>query len=284
MADSILLCFGYGYCARHYAAAFGAQFARIIGTSRRPVADRLQFDGTAGSAELTDAIRRATQVLVSAPPDERGDPVLKICADALAAAPARSIVYLSTVGVYGNHDGAVVDELTPPRPDMPRSVARLAAEQAWRDFAARSGKPVAILRLAGIYGPGQNALEQLKAGTARRIIKPGQMFNRIHVADIAKAIDAAFARRADGVFNICDDEPGPAPDVVSFAAGLLGVAPPPAVAFEQAAATMSPMALSFYAGNKRVRNDKMKRELGVTLSYPTFREGLTALLSESQSK
>jgi nucleoside-diphosphate-sugar epimerase len=197
--------------------------------------------------------------------------------DALARAPhLASIVYLSTVGVYGDHGGGWVDEDTPPVPLSARSRERLAAEQAWQALGARAAKPVAILRLAGIYGPGQNALVQLANGTAKRIDKPGQVFNRIHVADIAQAIDAAFAHKADGVFNVSDDEPTPSGDPVVLAAALAGATPPPAIAYAEAEAAMSPMARSFYAECKRVRNDKLKRVLGVTLRYPTYREGLQA--------
>jgi nucleoside-diphosphate-sugar epimerase len=156
----------------------------------------------------------------------------------------------------------------------------LAAEQAWQQFGAREDVPIAVLRLAGIYGPGQNALVAVARGKARRIIKPGQIFNRIHVADIAQAIDAAFARPANGVFNVADDEPAPPADPIVFAAKLLGCEPPPEIAFDEAAPSMSPMALSFWQECRRVRNDKLKRELGVTLRYPSYREGLTALLEE----
>ena len=158
-----------------------------------------------------------------------------------------------------------------------RSRERLAAEQAWQKLGARRGKAVAILRLAGIYGPGQNALVQIARGNARRIVKPGQVFNRIHVADIAQAIDAAFARTASGIFNVADDEPTPPADPIVFAAQLVGAEPPPEITFEDAAPSMSPMALSFWQECRRVRNDKLKRELGVTLLYPTYREGLRAL-------
>jgi nucleoside-diphosphate-sugar epimerase len=200
-------------------------------------------------------------------------------ADTIAAAPSlASIVYLSTVGVYGDHAGAWVDEATPPAPVSARSRERLAAEQAWAALGTQAGKAVAVLRLSGIYGPDRNALLQVARGTARRIDKPGQVFNRVHVADIAQAIEAAFAQRADGVFNVTDDAPTPPGEPTVFAAELLGVAPTPLVAFEEAAKTMSPMALSFYAESKRVRNDRMKRALGVRLRYPTYREGLSALL------
>ena len=162
---------------------------------------------------------------------------------------------------------------------MARSRERLSAERAWQDFGARSGVAVAILRLAGIYGPDRNALVQVARGDARRIVKPGQVFNRIHVDDIAQAIDAALKQRASGIFNVADDEPCPPGEPLAFAAQLLGCAPPPEVRFEEAAPTMSPLVLSFWKDCRRVRNDKLKRELGVSLRYPTYREGLRALLA-----
>ena len=189
----------------------------------------------------------------------------------------RSVVYLSTVGVYGDQRGAWVDEETTPRPDSERARERLAVEQAWQAFGERSGKAVAILRLAGIYGPGRNALVQIARGEARRIVKPGQVFNRIHVGDIAQAIDAAFAHNANGIFNVADDEPTPPADPIAFAAQLLGRDPPPEIRFEDAVPSMSPMALSFWQDCRRVHNGKLKRELGVELDYPTYREGLRAL-------
>jgi nucleoside-diphosphate-sugar epimerase len=290
-----LFCFGLGYCARHMIAQYGARFARVAGTLRtaekasaiasdgiggRQV-DALVFDGTSASAAVVAALAEADALLVSIAPDEGGDPVLACCAEAIARAPRlASIVYLSTIGVYGDHGGAWIDETNAATPVTARSRERLLAEQAFAALGARSRKPVAILRLAGIYGPGQNALTQLAGGTARRIVKPGQVFNRIHVADIAQAIDAAIARRADGVFNIADDEPAPAPDVVAFAAALANIPPPAEIPFDQVAAAMSPMALSFYGEVKRARNAKMKDVLGVTLRYPTYREGLAALYGE----
>jgi nucleoside-diphosphate-sugar epimerase len=191
-----------------------------------------------------------------------------------------AIVYLSTIGVYGDRGGAWVDEATPPQPGAARSRERLAAEQEWLGFGARHNIAVAILRLAGIYGPGQNALMQIASGKARRIVKPGQVFNRIHVGDIAQAIDAAFARQASGIFNVADDAPTPPADPIVFAAQLMAVEPPPEIPFEQAAPTMSPMALSFWQECRRVKNDKLKRQLGVSLRYPTYREGLRALFEE----
>jgi nucleoside-diphosphate-sugar epimerase len=287
---STLICFGLGYSAEHFVDMFGQKFDRIIGTVRgaERAADlnarqagrlrALVFDGTSATPELRTAIGEADFVLASAPPDASGDPVLGAFGDDLAqAAHLRSIVYLSTVGVYGDCDGAWVDETTPAQPEAARSRERLAAENAWADLGRRRGAAVAIMRLAGIYGPGQNALVQVARGNPRRIIKPGQVFNRIHVADIAQAIDAAFARAASGIFNVADDEPTPPGDPIALAAQLKGLAPPPEIRFEDAAPSMSPMALSFWQECRRVRNDKLKRELGVTLRYPTYREGLRAL-------
>jgi dTDP-4-dehydrorhamnose reductase len=287
---SKLICFGFGYCAEHFVAAHGQNFEQITGTVRGSEraailnaydAGRLHalvFDGTTAGVELADAIAQADDILVSIPPSDNGDPVLAVFGDALARAKrVRAIVYLSTIGVYGDRGGAWVDEATAPHPGPGRGSARLAAERAWQLIRERSGASVAVLRLAGIYGPGQNALEQVARGKARRIVKPGQIFNRIHVGDIAQAIDAAFTRRASGIFNVADDEPSPPGDPISFAAQLLGLAPPPEIPFEEAAPTMSPMALSFWQECRRVRNDKLKHELGVTLRYPSYREGLTAL-------
>ncbi len=285
-----LICFGLGYSAQHFVDMSGEKFDRIVGTVRG--AERaailnayddgrlraLVFDGATASPALDAAIRQADAALVSIPPDQHGDPVLRACADALGHAPRlRAIVYLSTIGVYGDRGGDWVDEDTPPKPGSPRSRERLAAELAWQDFGARRGIAVAVLRLAGIYGPGQNALTQIARGTARRIVKAGQIFNRIHVDDIAQAIGAALARQASGIFNVADDEPTPAGEPLVFAAELMGQEPPPEVRFDDAAPSMSPMALSFWQECRRVKNDKLKRALGVSLLYPTYREGLRAL-------
>jgi nucleoside-diphosphate-sugar epimerase len=295
-----LLCFGFGYCAQHYVAEHAARFKCVVGTTRTAenacaLASRLYggrkvemlaFDGVTASPELLAALEEAVALIVSAAPTERGDPVLAVLEDALIAAAPRlkSIVLLSTLSVYGDHAGGWVDETAPPHPALSRGDGRLEAERAWQALGARRGTPVAVLRLAGIYGPGQNALESLRAGTAKRILKPGQVFNRIHVFDIGQAIDAALARRAAGVFNVADDEPSPPGDPIVFAAELIGVAPPPEIPFEAAKATMSPMARGFYGECKRARNDKLKRELGVTLRYPTYREGLRALYAEMASE
>jgi dTDP-4-dehydrorhamnose reductase len=290
---SVLICFGFGYCAEHFVAEFGDKFERIVATVRG--AERAEvlnayragpleavaFDGGHASPELRDAIAQARYALVSIPPGEDGDPVLGVFGDDLAAAKnLRSIVYLSTVGVYGDHAGGWVDEQTPATPVSARGRRRLAAEGAWQELGARRGIAVAVLRLAGIYGPGQNALTQIARGKARRIVKPGQVFTRIHVGDIAQAIEAAFTRCASGVFNVADDEPAAPADPIVFAAQLLGRVPPPEERFDDAAASMSPMALSFWQECRRVKNDKLKRALGVTLHFPTYREGLKALFDE----
>jgi nucleoside-diphosphate-sugar epimerase len=291
-----LLCFGLGYSAEHFVKAFGEKFERVIGTVRsaeRAAALNVQsegriraliFDGAAVTQDLQSAIAEAEAVLISAPPDDSGDPVLRACGEYLVRAQRlRAIVYLSTIGVYGDRGGAWVDEDTPALPGASRSRERLAAEQAWLDFGPRRNIAVAILRLAGIYGPGQNALMQVASGKARRIVKPGQVFNRIHVADIAQAIDAAFSRNASGIFNVADDEPSPQGDPIAFAAELAGVAPPPEISFDEVAPSMSPMALSFWQECRRVKNDKLKHELGVRLRYPTYREGLRALFNASSA-
>jgi nucleoside-diphosphate-sugar epimerase len=288
---STLLCFGLGYSAEHYVALFGDGFERIIGTVRgveraawlnARLAGRLKallFDGKSPTPEIGHAIGEADAALISIPQDESGDPVLRAFGDAfMRTRKLRSIVYLSTIGVYGDRGGEWVDEKAAADPTSTRGRGRLAAEQVWQDFGARRGIPVAILRLAGIYGPGRNALTQIARGDAHRIVKAGQVFNRIHVDDIAQAIDAALTRGASGAFNVADDEPSPPGDPLVFAAQLLGVPPPPEIPYEKAAPSMSPLAKSFWQECRRVKNDKLKHELGVTLRYPTYREGLTALL------
>jgi nucleoside-diphosphate-sugar epimerase len=287
-----LISFGLGYSADHFLGQFGDRFERIVGTVRGVERAALlnarfggrvrafAFDGSVATPEVTQAIAQAHAALVSIPQTQSGDPVLAAFGLALTNAKhLRAVVYLSTVGVYGDHTGAWVDEQTPPRPDTARGRERLAAERAWQDFGARSGAAVAILRLAGIYGPDRNALMQVARSDARRIVKAGQVFNRIHVDDIAQAIDAALAQHASGIFNVADDEPCPPGEPLAFAAQLLGRAPPPEVSFAEAAPAMSPLALSFWKDCRRVRNDKLKRALGVSLRYPTYREGLRALLA-----
>ena len=283
-----LLVFGLGYSSLHYLNRHAAGFARVSGTVRsEEKAERIRatgietfvFPGAETDPDMVSRLAEADALLVSVPPDARGDPALLALHEAIEAAPfLQKIVYLSTVGVYGDHGGDLVDESTLCRPTNPRSLWRVAAERNWLALD-NDARRVQVLRLAGTYGPGRNALVNLMDGSARRIIKPGQIFNRIHVADIGGAIDAAF--RHDGesaVWNVSDDEPSPPQDVVAFAAELLGVDPPPEIAFEDA--DMTPMAKSFYSEAKRVSNAALKEKLGVTLLYPTYREGLRALQEE----
>lgn len=283
-----LVIIGFGYSARAIAAARGPQ-ARISVTARsaEKVArlraegfEAFRFDGTPISEDLGAALRSATHLLVCAPPDAGGDPLLKAGTDLLLA--ARHLVricYLSTVGVYGDHDGAWVSEESPLRPTSQRSRQRLAAEEAWQALAAGKGIDLGVFRLSGIYGSGRSAIENLRAGTARRIIKPGQVFNRIHVGDIGAAVAQALDHAGRlGVFNLTDDEPAPPQDVVAHAARLMGVATPPDIPFE--AAALSEMGRSFYGENKRVSNARIKAELGYAFRYPTYREGLAAILAE----
>lgn len=272
-----LFILGLGYSARHFVRRFGGSFSHIAGTVRDPAQrDELAgielhpFSGSDPARETVEWVRAADVLLISIPPGSTGDPAIAAFGDVLAAG-RRKIVYLSTIGVYGDHGGGWVDESTPPQAMFDRTRMRIAAEQAWTN-AARGD--AAILRLAGIYGPGRNALATLRAGTARRIIKPGQVFNRIHVDDIASAIMAAV-HHDGGTWNVCDDEPAPPQDVIAYAAELMGVAPPPEEAF--ATAEMSAMARSFYASSARVSNARLKRELDVTLACPTYRHGLDAL-------
>jgi nucleoside-diphosphate-sugar epimerase len=281
-----LVIFGLGYSAGFFARAAQAQGWEVTGTVRSAEkAGRLSheglrtlvFDGFAVSRPLAQAVAEADAVLVSVQPGADGDPVLNGLSGALAQAPNLAwIGYLSTIGVYGDHGGAWVDETAECRPTSARSKQRLAIDEAWLGFGARSGKPVQIFRLSGIYGPGRNAITKLRAGTANRLIKPGQVFNRIHVDDIAGVLLASLAKpRAGAVYNVTDDEPAPPQDVIVLAAELAGLAPPPEVPFDPA--KLSPMAASFYGENKRVSNALMKRELGYELRYPTYREALRAL-------
>ena len=276
MPQPSLFCFGLGYSAR--ALCRRLRGWRLAGTSRAAgTVDGIAaaaFDGQAPMPGAADRLRGVTHVLLSAPPDADGDPVLRHHLGDLRALPDLAWVgYLSTTGVYGDRGGDWVDEDSPLTPSTDRGRRRLAAEQAW----LASGLPVHLFRLAGIYGPGRNQFVSLRAGKAQRIDKPGQVFSRIHVDDIAAVLAASIDRPAPGrAYNVCDDEPAPPADVVAYAAALLGVPPPPLIPFDQA--ELSPMARSFYAESKRVSNARIKQELGVTLAYPTYREGLAALL------
>lgn len=282
-----LLVLGYGYSARHGIAALKPSLRALTATARgadkaaRMAAagiDAIYLDGNASRETLARAVARASHVLVSAGPSEAGDPFLAELAEAVRAAGRAGtlqwIGYLSTVGVYGNAEGGFVDEATPAEPASERTRWRIAAEAGWAALGRDAGVAVAVLRLAGIYGPGRNAFVNLVRGTARRVIKPGQMFNRIHVADIGRAIAAAATARFDGLVNVSDDEPAPPQDPICFAADLMGIAPPPEIPFE--AASFSPLALSFWGESKRVGNARLRALIG-DLAYPTYRQGLTAL-------
>jgi len=239
------------------------------------------FDGTRPSPVVSVALADTTHVVVSIAPDADGDVVLRHHrADLDAAKDLEWICYYSTVGVYGDFDGAWIDESAPLVPRNMRSDLRVLAEQEWRDYAAQRGVKLCILRLAGIYGPGRSSFDKLRDGTARRIIKPGQVFNRIHVEDIARVTALAAERRLEGTFNMADDEPTPPQDVFEHAAGMMGVPVPPDMPFETA--EMSPMQKSFYRDNKRVSNKAIKTALGIELLYPSFREGLAAIWEREQ--
>ncbi|OYZ99969.1 MAG: NAD(P)-dependent oxidoreductase [Rhizobiales bacterium 17-65-6] len=294
-----LLAVGLGYCGRALIAAAPHLFNRVTGTSRGAAgagrisdlsrlgleAQGLVFDGTDLPRDLEAAIAQADILLLSAPPVPAGDPLMAVARAALDAAPKlRQVIYLTTLGVYGDHGGAWVDETTPLNPGSERLERRIAAEADWLAFGAQKGIPVASLRLAGIYGPGRNALLNLKDGDARRIDKPGQVFNRIHVDDISAAIEAVIAHGFSGILNVTDDLPAPPGDPVAHAAHLMGREPPPLLPFAEAAKTMSPMALTFWTGNKRVRNAVLKDRLGVILRYPTYREGLDALFAQGEGQ
>lgn len=234
------------------------------------------FDGQSPGATLDEDLKRATHVILSIPPDERCDPALEYHTDMLDAATGLEwLCYFSTVGVYGDFNGAWVDQSAPTRPVNARSQLRVHVEQQWRDYAKRRGLPLLILRLAGIYGPGRSAFDRLRDGTARRIVKPNQVFNRIHVDDIGRATALAAMQKLDGTFNLGDDEPAPPQDLVSYAAALMGVPAPPDTPFETA--QMTEMARSFYSDNKRVSNKAIKSALGIELLYPTYRQGLDAI-------
>lgn len=304
-----LLVLGMGYSSAAFVAREGHRFAQIAVTTRDPgkaahfqargleahvFEGRPPVDGVAPAVSqgLKQAIASATHLLVSTPPDLAGDHTLDMLGADIAAAPRLQwIACLSTVGVYGDHGGAWVDETTPCKPGSIRSRARIAAEEGWSRLARDAGKSLHILRLSGIYGPGRNALINLRAGRAHRYIKPGQVFNRIHVADIANALAALLARGGQGgggqggsaqggIWNVTDNEPAPPQDVVVYAARLMGMAPPPEVAF--ADADLSPMGRSFYGENKRVSNLKLREDLGVKMLYPTYREALTALWASGE--
>ncbi len=284
---SRLSAFGLGFSAQELARRLTAQGWEIAGTARDSgKIEQLEaqgfaatrFAGAKDNPRVPSLLEGTTHLLHSIPPGPEGDPVLACYRDEIAKlGTLRWVGYLSTVGVYGDQQGRWVDETTPPRPNSARTEARVTAERAWLGFGEETGIPVHIFRLAGIYGPGRSVFDKLRAGTARRINKGGQVFSRIHVADIASVLEASIARpRPGAIYNVADDEPAAPGDVVAHAAKLIGMTPPPEVEFEDA--DLTPMARSFYEGSRRIRNDLIKSELGVALRYPTYREGLASLM------
>ncbi len=291
MSHPRLLCLGYGYVAAALTRLLAAEGSpwRVAGATRRTARlAAIEADGVAPVLWSDSGLPEASfddvaAALVSSAPDADGCPSLHAAGAALSqrADRIRWVGYLSTNGVYGDHDGAWVDETAALRGASPRARNRVAAEEAWAAFGARHGIPVVIFRLPGIYGPGRSAFDQLRMGAAKRIYKQGQVFSRAHVDDIAGAVAASLAAPGAGaLFNVADDEPAPPQDVVEYAARLIGLEPPPLTPIEEA--EMSDMARSFYADNKRVRNTRMKEALGVRLAYPTYREGLRAILEKER--
>jgi nucleoside-diphosphate-sugar epimerase len=284
---SRLFCFGLGYTALALARALVAEGWQIAGTTRDPDKQAnleregfevWRFDRDQPLEQAERALAGTTHVLSSIAPDEQGDPVLgRHARDLLRCASIVWAGYLGTTGVYGDRGGDWVSEADPVAPTMPRTLRRARAEGHW----LASGLPVHLFRLAGIYGPGpgRNALAAARTGTARRIVKPGQVFCRIHVDDIVQVLRASMARPNPGaIYNVADDEPAPPQDVVTFACALLDIQPPPETSFDQA--ELSPIARSFYSDSRRIANARIKEELGVKLRYPTYREGLRALLDD----
>lgn len=278
-----LVVLGHGYSAGFLTRLLVPRGWAVTGTTRDDparVADAgatpLRWPGE--EPAIRAEIARADAILISAGPDAEGDPALRDFADALAAAPARWLGYLSTTGVYGDHRGGWVDEDTPLTPSTRRGHERVQAEADWQALARAHGLPLHIFRLAGIYGPGRGPFAKVRDGSARRIVKPGQVFSRIHVQDIARALMASIQAPCPGaVYNLCDDDPAPPEEVIAHAAALLGRPLPPAE--DYATAEMTPMARSFYAESKRVSNRRMRQELGVDLLFPDYRSGLAALLA-----
>lgn len=278
--NKVMLSIGHGFSAKALGRKLTSEGWTIYGTTRSEAkAENLRAQGIHPilwpETDLVPYIHKATHLLTSVSPNTDGDPVLNAHGVDIKNSDFEWVGYLSTTGVYGNHDGAWVDETTPLTPSTKRGEMRRDAEAAWADL----GVPLHIFRLAGIYGPGRGPFSKVLNGTARRIIKPNQVFSRIHVEDIAQVLYASIkSPRVGTIYNLCDDDPAPPEDVIAYAAQLLGKPIPPAVDFDHA--EMTPMARSFYAENKKVRNDLIKQELGINLKYPDYRTGLKALLAE----
>lgn len=285
-----MLCFGYGYTASHLHAALAPFGWSFIGTTtdadkkialKKSGVEAYIFDRNHAVPDPLRTFRDVTHVLLSVPPDDRGDPVFDVHGEDLAALPNLEWVgYLSMTGIYGNHDGKWVDETTPPAPTSRRGSLRLKAELQWQSL---STLPLHLFRVSGIYGPGRSAIESVRSGNSRRIEKPGHVFNRIHVADIVQTLIASINRpNAGSVYNLADDLPAPSYEVIAYACALAGIEPLPLVPFDQV--DMAPMARSFYKDNKRVKNEKIKTELGVQLLYPDYKVGLDACFKEEKGQ
>lgn len=287
LRDKSIFCFGFGYTANFLSVRLSSAGWKIAGTTTNPDKKKYLkengikawlFDDSHTIPDPFDTFSSVTHVLLSVPPDGDGDPVFAAHAEDLAAMKNLEWVgYLSTTAVYGNQDGNWVDETTPTTPSSRRGSLRLKAEQQWQSLHLNEGLPLHIFRLSGIYGPGRSAIDSVRSGTARRIEKPGQAFNRIHVEDIAQTLIASMNKPNPGsIYNLADDLPSPSHEVIQFACNLIGIDPPPLIPFDQA--ELAPIVRSFYKDNKRIRNDKIKKELGVSLIHPDYRSGLQSCL------
>ena len=295
MSQPHLFCFGLGYTGMALTHHLMGDGWRVSGTCRdntraetlcaSGISAHVFSGGESGRSEILDALSQATHILSTIPPfagddaGNSGDPVWRAFSPSLSHMKHLSwIGYLSTTGVYGDTGGALVNEETPPAPTGARGERRVRAEQNWLSLYRDHGMPVHVFRLPGIYGPGRSSFDQIRKGTFRRIHKPEHLFNRIHVDDIVQTLRASMVQPNAGViYNVCDDEPATPCDVTSYACELMGITPPPLVPFDKAAETMSEMALSFWQDNRRVSNARIKEELGISLKYPSYREGLAAI-------
>jgi len=286
-----LFCFGLGYSAEALSDLLPVSDWHVSGTVRssdkvRELAakgiDAVLWDGGELSEEASSLLSQATHILNSVPPNEAGDPAFTAGADLIRANDnIQWLGYLSTTGVYGNTDGEPVDEMSPLNPSSPRSQRRVDAEAQWMSLLTENGIPTHVFRLAGIYGPGRSVFNNIRRGQAKRIYKPGHVFSRIHIDDIANILAASIARPSPGAaYNACDNEPAPPAEVTAYACGLLGIDPPEVEEFEIAKQRMTPMGLSFWTDNRRVSNRRIREDLGVELVHPDYRSGLQAVLKE----
>ncbi len=290
--DKHLFCFGFGYCCEYLTSVLQEDSWRISGTTRDPD-KRKELRSRGIQAHLFDfevplldplyMMRDVTHILVSTPPSEEGDPTFNMHAHDIVKLPNLEwIGYLSTTGAYGDRNGEWVDENTPPRPTTKRGSRRLKAEDQWLSLNKNYDLPTHIFRLAGIYGPGRSAIDSVRSGIARRIDKPGHAFSRIHVEDIINVLLASIAHpKAGEIYNLCDDAPAPSHEVILYACELLGVQPPPLIPYDKV--DLAPITQSFYTDNKRIRNNKIKNDLGVCLKYANYKQGLKSCLDASES-